>query len=387
MELLHSKLGGGRVEALVTYDAITITAFAGGRTCTRIDASREPAGVNIRGQATIRRLLLNNDLAMWDMPMVRARLDEIASVPDFTPTFPWRWLAAGGASAGFCAFNGGDTAAMVIAIVASLVVFAARFELLRKRFTVYLATLGSVFLGGVVAAVATRQGWSATPEVALVSPVLFLVPGAPLITGGFDLTRNHNSMGLARIAYTLALTATIALGLGLAIPLIVDLSTIASSTAPLTWPRIMEDTAWGAVTGAGLALLNNAYWRSIGICALGGATARLLRESGVELGLDNTSATFFAAIVTTLLAYWLGERRRLPYVLLAVMGCLTLIPGYYAINGVKGLFRLANYGTGMPWPEAVQGLQSLLQAVFISFAIIAGIIFTLMVVDRDRRRV
>ncbi len=387
MECLHGKLGGGQLEVLVTYDAITVTALENGRTCTRIDASRELPGVNIRGQALIRRFLLGKETHLAGPAAYREKLREIASAPEFAAAFPWKWLAAAGASAGFCAFNGGDAAAMVIAMVAAVVIFAVRGAMLRRKFTIYLATLGSVFLGTVLAALAVRLGWSGTPTVALVASVLFLVPGAPLITGGFDITRNHNSVGLARIAYTVAVIATIALGLGMAIPLLVELSRLATFHVPLTPLRIVEDTIWGAVTGGALAVLNNGYWRSIGICALGGALARCVRETGGFLGMEAVSATLLAAVGTTLLVYWLGEARRLPTAQLAVMGCLTLIPGFFAISGVNGLFQLAIQGGAMPWPDAAEALQHFVQAVFISLAIVAGIIFTLMVVDLDRRRI
>jgi len=387
MELLHARLGGERLDVLVTYDAITVTASEGGRSCTRVDASREVAGVNIHAQGEIRRLLLNEETTPADLARIRERLHEIATAPERVPTYPWRWLAAGLVSAGFCAFNGGDWPAVGTAVVASLVIFAVRFELLRRQFTVYPATLGAVSIGGLIATLAARQGWSATPDIALIAPALFLVPGVPLITGGIDITRNHNSIGLARIAYTLALTATLALGLLLSLPLLVHAPLTTAAPLSISWPRPLIDAAWGALAAAGLALLNGAHWRAVGVCAICGATARFLRESGVEYGFDPAGATLLAAVVVALLAIGLGARRRMPSVIVAVMGCLTLIPGFYAITGARGLFQLSVRGAAMSWPEAAAGFQNLLEALFISFAIVAGIILTFMVVERGTRRV
>ena len=385
MELLYRRMGGGRLEVLVAYDAITVTASEGARLCTEIDASREVAGTNIHGLGQIRRMLAAESDS-WTVESCRARIAEIANTPEMAAVFPWKWLAAGAASAGFCAFNGGDAPAIGIAAVVALVIFAVRFAMLRKKFTVYLATLGSVCIGGLMAATAARLGWSRIPEVAFVAPVLFLVPGVPMITGGIDIARNHNSVGLARIAYTLTLTATLALGLAFSIPLIAGLP-MPPVPASHSWATPFVGAAWGALAAAGLALINNGRWRAIVVCALCGASARLVREGGVDLGLDIAPATLLAAVATTLLAIRVSRWHRMPSAVVAVMGCLTLIPGYFAIVGARAMFDLSVRGAKMPWPEAAHGFQMLLQAVFIAIAIIFGIIFTSMAVERAAPRV
>jgi uncharacterized membrane protein YjjB (DUF3815 family) len=277
--------------------------------------------------------------------------------------------------------------AVGIAIVVSLVIFAVRFAMLRQKFTVYFATLGSVCIGGLMAAFAARSGWSTTPEVAFVAPVLFLVPGVPMITGGIDIARNHNSMGLARIAYTLALTATLALGLACSLPLIAGFPLPPALAASHLWVTPFIGAAWGALAAAGLALINNGRWRAIAVCALCGATARLVREGGVELGLGIAPSTLLAAAATTVLAIRVSRWHRMPSAVVAVMGCLTLIPGYFAIVGARAMFELSVRGAGMPWPDAVHGFQMLLQAVFIVLGIVFGIIFTSMAVERATPRV
>lgn len=387
MELLHSHLGGGKLEVLVAYDAITVTATEGAQTCTLVDAAREVAGVNIRAQGEIRRMLLNKDAATWDVARFRERLLEIGAAPPVLPAVPWHWIAAGVVSAAFCAFNGGDWSAIAIAVAAALVIFTVRRELLRRKFSVYPATLGAVCVGGVGAALAARTGWSGTPDIALIAPVLFLVPGVPLILGGMDITRNHNSIGLARIAYTLVLTATLIFGLGLSLPLISHAPLPPHPPQIVQWYQPFIGAGWGALAAAGLALLNGGYWRAIGVCALCGALARLVREGGGLFGVNAASSTLLAAIAVTGLAILLSTRRRMPSVILAVMGCLTLIPGFYAITGARVLFQLSTLGGDMPWPEAAMGLRMLLQALFISFAIIAGTILTFMTVERGTRRV
>lgn len=387
MELFHSHLGGGKLEILVAYDAITVTATEGTETCTLVDAAREVAGVNIRAQGEIRRMLLGDDAATWDLARFRERLLEIAATPPVLPAVPWHWVAAGVVSAAFCAFNGGDWMASAISVPSALIIFTVRRELLRRKFSVYPATLGAVCLGGLGAALAARTGWSGTPDIALIAPVLFLVPGVPLILGGIDITRNHNSIGLARIAYTLVLTATLIFGLGLSLPVISHAPLFPHAPQIVHWYQPLIGAGWGAIAGACLALLNGGYWRAIGSCALCGAMARLVREGGGILGVDAATATLLAAVAATILAIVLGTRRRMPSVIIAVMGCLTLIPGFYAITGARVLFRLSVLGGDMPWPEAAMGLRMLLQALFVSFAIVAGIILTFMTVERGTRRV
>lgn len=385
MELLHSRLGGERLAVLVTYDAITVTTATGSESCTRMDASHEVAGVNIHGLSEIRRLLLDGAPADFEPSAFRERLAAITAAPTLPPMHPARWLASGAVAGGFGAFNGGDGGAILIAFLAAQVIFVTRTILRRHRFTVYLATLGAVCAGGLAAGLAARLGWSATPDVALVAPALFLIPGVPLITGGIDITRNHNSIGFARIVYTVAIIAAIMLGLALSFPLLTDLPN--QRTLPVsTWTGVALHAVWGMIAAAGLALLNNGHFRALAVCALAGGAARLVHDVGLKFGGDPAGATLLAAVATTVVAIGLSERRRMPSVVIAVMGCLTLIPGFYAIVGVRGLFRLSVHGA-MPWPEAAFGLQMTLQAIFVALAITVGIIFTVMFLERDSRRV
>jgi uncharacterized membrane protein YjjP (DUF1212 family) len=387
METLHARLGGDRLEVLVAYDAITITSFAGDASCTRLDASREPAGVNKHGLRELRILLLENPAQPLTIDHVRSRLREIASAPDLLRPFPWKWLAAAVASAGFCSFNGGDNAALVIAALASIVIYALRLEFLRRKFSIYVSTLFAVAAGGMVATLLARSGWTATAEIALVASTLFLIPGIPMINGGIDIARNHNSMGLARIAFTVALTSTIVLGLALSLAVIFDIPGLNADHPTKMASPAWLGAIWGALAAGALALLNNSRSYAILACALCGATARLTRDLGTSFGMHAATATLIAAVLTTLLAIQLSQRRFLPAPVIAVMGCLTLIPGFYAITGIRGIFELSVGGPAESWQDALFGLQMLLQALFISISIVAGIVFTSMAVDRDARRV
>ena len=66
---------------------------------------------------------------------------------------------------------------------------------------------------------------STTPETALGTSVLFLIPGVPLINSIFDLLEGHVLVGISRAVNALILIVCIALGLSATL-LILGLDTL-----------------------------------------------------------------------------------------------------------------------------------------------------------------
>ena len=124
----------------------------------------------------------------------------------------------------------------------------------------------------------------------------------------------------------------------------------------------------------------------IGLCALGGLTGRLLRALLTHGGLDLISASLIAVLCSTLMVGFLAERFRWPAVFVAVMAALPMVPGYFAIAGLDSLLTFATAQT----PDAAQlsvAVQRLARAVFISVALVIGVIGPVIILQRQRERI
>lgn len=372
------------VEMLVSYDALLLTASDGAATFrTRIDASRGVAGLNLLGLARVSELL--RGLAR-SKPSREELERELCTLRDTPPVHSVRFhmLAAGCAGAGFCMVNGGDPVSWGCSFLTAAFIFVIRRPLAARNFNVHL-TLFAIALGGsILASLLARVTHTGTPAIALIAPVLFLVPGVPLINGGIDIVRNHVTIGIARVGYTLAVLFALCLGAGLSVPLLPS-AIKPPFSLPESWEIVLVSMA-GALAAGALACLNNGSFPHMALCALGGLAGRLVRALMTLGGFDVISASLIAVICGTLLVGSVAERLRWPAVVLAVMAALPMVPGYFAIGGLHSLLAFAAAKTADP-AQLAAGSQALARALFISLALVVGVIGPVVILQRERQRV
>lgn len=119
------------------------------------------------------------------------------------------------ANAAFCRLFGGDAAAMGLVFGATLIGFFLRQLLVRWGVDGKITFFLCAFAASLLASPGVIFRWGATPETALASSVLFLIPGIPLINAMLDIGDGHVLMGFARAMVASMLIICIALGLAL----------------------------------------------------------------------------------------------------------------------------------------------------------------------------
>ncbi len=372
------------VEMLVSYDALLLTVSDGPATFrTRIDSSREVSGLNLLGLARISQVLR-------DLPRSKPSPEELerefCTVRDKAPVHGVgsRALAAGCAGAGFCIVNGGDPSSWLCSFLVTAFIFAIRRPLAARNFNAHLTFFAIALGGSLLAGLLARVTQTATPAIALIAPVLFLVPGVPLINGGIDIVRNHVTIGIARVGYTLAVLVALSVGVGLSIRLLPS-PTTPQFSLPQAWEVVLVSIA-GALAAGALACLNNGSFPHMALCALGGLAGRLVRALLTLGGVDLITASLVAVLCSTLLVGGLAERLRWPAVVLSVMAALPMVPGYFAIGGLHSVLAFAAAKTPDPAQLAV-GAQALARALFISVALVVGVIGPVVVLQHERQRV
>ena len=246
-------------------------------------------------------------------------------------------MAVGVACGAFAFLNGGAWVEVAACVIGGGVGQGLKSFLVRRRFNQYAVTAVCAMVASalycVVAALAHRAGFSVgRSSVGLVSSVLFLIPGFPLVTALLDQLQHETAAALSRLAHAMMFVLTAAVGLSVVISL-VGFSIETSPQHMFAKPLIIF---WWAVAsfcgGCGLAILYNGTWQNVlyvGVIALIGNEVRLLLlESGAPLPLATFLGALAVGLTASLAGRWIKEAR----VALTVPAVVMMVPGLYALE-------------------------------------------------------
>ncbi len=377
-------LGDDDVHAFVGYEAIEVGRGDGNRTQIRMHAFRDPVRVNATVLQGVSRMLAMG-LSGDTLETVSNKLQEIKDQP---PLFP-AWvtvLAVGAACAAFAWLNNADFVSLWVVLIAASIGFAAKFSISPRAGNLYLTVLLSALVASVSALILLPFSRTATAEIALISSLLFLVPGTILINGGLDIVRDHTGCGIARLTSVMAQLLVIT---GI---LLIPLSLLApESGSPvilsLGWTGILISAAAAGIAALGFSIMINMPLAALPWCFICGGAARIIREIAILAGIDPIMSIFLAMAAATLLAFGIGRITHVTEVVIAVAAGLPMIPGLAAIMGLNGLFQLAHPMAVFQSALIQTTLQSSLYAVGVSLALVAGIIFPLIIITRGKPRI
>lgn len=212
---MGTGLGADWMDVVVLTGAIVLTTHSGNefRTKTRRVVR---IGVNMQVINDINDLSRRICSQGLDRTTIRSELRQISDAPRNYS----HWLTVilvGLACAAFSRLFGGDLAVFVITFAAAALAQTVREELLKHDFNPLLVVTATAFVAGLCAYLATY--FSPSPEDALASAVLLVVPGVPLINAAEDLIEGHLTMGIVRGIYGAIVSLALALGLLLAMQL------------------------------------------------------------------------------------------------------------------------------------------------------------------------
>ena len=117
------------------------------------------------------------------------------------------------AGAGFCNIFGGDYINMAVAMVSTFIGLFVLQEAHKKNFNVYFRVVLASFIASVIAAFGVYIQLGKSPDIALATSILFLVPGVPLINSFTDFLDNYILNGMVRFAIGLMTVLAISMGL------------------------------------------------------------------------------------------------------------------------------------------------------------------------------
>jgi uncharacterized membrane protein YjjP (DUF1212 family) len=276
--------------------------------------------------------------------------------------------AVGAACGAFAFLNSGAWVEVAACVIGGGVGQALRSLLVRRRFNQYGVTAVCAMVASALycaaAALAHSAGFSVgRSSVGLVSSVLFLIPGFPLVTALLDQLQHETAAALSRLAHAMMFVLTAAVGLSVVVAL-VGFSIETSPQHMFAKPLII--CCWAIASfcgGCGLAILYNGTWQNVlyvGVIALIGNEVRLLlHDSGVPLPL----ATFLGALAVGLTASVAGRWIKEARVALTVPAAVMMVPGLYALE------TLVYFDRG----EILQGLSAGVLVGFVVGSIAFGL--------------
>lgn len=117
------------------------------------------------------------------------------------------------ANASFCRLFGGDWAAMAVVWTATLAGYYLKLMLLARGWDARAMAIVCSFVSAVLGASDQLFSIGATPEVAMATSVLYLVPGIPFINSFSDMLYRHYLCALSRFLDAVIMTACLSIGL------------------------------------------------------------------------------------------------------------------------------------------------------------------------------
>lgn len=117
------------------------------------------------------------------------------------------------ANAAFYGLFGGDIYAIGLVFIATLVGFFLRQRMIYRNINHLVVFTTSAFAASLLAGMGYVLQLGSTPEIALATSVLYLIPGVPLINSILDILEGHILTGIARLVNATSLIVCIAIGL------------------------------------------------------------------------------------------------------------------------------------------------------------------------------
>lgn len=288
---------------------------------------------------------------------------KLATIETATPRYSIAQtsIAVGTACAAFAFLNGASWVEVTACSIGGGVGQALKSFLIRRRFNQYAVTALCAAVASalycLVAALAQGAGFGVgRSNMGLVSSVLFLIPGFPLVTALLDQLQHETAAALSRLAHAMMFVLTAAVGLSVVIALV---GFSIETSRQHNFGRPLMIFGWAIASffgGCGLAIVYNGTWRNVlyvGAIALIGNELRLLvYDGGVPLPLATFLGALAVGLTASIAGRWIKEAR----VALTVPAAVMMVPGLYALE------TLVYFDRG----EILQGLSA---AVLVGFVV------------------
>lgn len=388
---LRTYLGDPDVNVMLAYEAITVTIETETVLETKVGRRRSVAVMNVRVLMGISEILDSMKEKKLTVVEIRQQLKDLTDSDKLNWPFWMHNIALAFAAAGFGLLNGSDWWGLVAVMPSALVIGWFRHFFTKNKFHSHAALLLSTIIGTLFCALLVNFTSTSTSLVAIIAILLPLVPGFPLINGGIDIFCNYNTIGVGR--WMFAMMTVWILIVSLAAPMVIfpmEFHNIAIHQSASLWEGVLRDGIVAGIAALALSIMMKAPLKMWAWFFFGGFIARAVRTylvSGQHLTMP--SGAFWGAVTVACCAYFVGSRYKVPASICAMICVLPMIPGYLIINGINNLLYILDvtHGVDITFEFTMQTMRLLLNSVYIIAALITGVIFPLMIIQRRLPRI
>nr|WP_321525839.1 threonine/serine exporter family protein [uncultured Cohaesibacter sp.] len=371
IEMVVSGLGAETIAVRIGYASISLTVRGGGdNTISRL-LQVGHHGVNLQLNNAARALAVRASQGGMEPETI---VEEVKILRKITPKHHWVIvaLATGLACASFGQLLGTDATAFLPIWFAGFIGQTIRHFMVLNKQNLFAMVAIVAFVSSAIGGLIAQLFGSATPEMAMFSSVLLLVPGVPSMNAQTDIMEGSPTLGSARALTVMMILVFLTVGVALSRA---SLMRFGANDALLSH-GLLHHIIFGGVAAAGFGILFNFSWRTVGLTAIGGGVALAVRTLGMDAqwGLA-MSSTLAAAAVTVYvrLLYLLPVYVPTGGSMLAIAGCIPMIPGSSASHGLVGLMTFATQHGNYDVLLLGSSVASLLSVVFTIGGIAAAI--------------
>mgnify|MGYP000931229345 FL=1 len=379
-----SAVGIDRHQATVTMTELVTSSYEGERFRTETAEVRR-VGVNVDRLEALRRIV--HDLRAHErVEVLEAKLVKVEQMHGLYGPVS-NALASGVACAGFCFLNKGGWAECLAVLFAAALGQAVRRAMLvrhMQHFYTWLVSgvVASTLYMMVIAGLSTAGLISAGHQGGIISAILFLIPGFPMVTAMLDLVRQDFSSAVSRMSYVMM----VMMAAGVAVWTVTSIADWDVTGTAATTPEgpILHGLRLlcSFIAAYGFAVLFNARARACLISAVIGAVANTGRLVLIDVyHVPWQMAVGLAAVVIGLLAQAFVSRASLSRVALSVPAVVIMIPGvpfYRAISALNDHTVDTRVAVG-------EAAASIAEVLFVITAIGVGLALARIMTDRNWR--
>lgn len=138
--------------------------------------------------------------------------------------------------------------------------------------------------------------------------------------------------------------------------------------------HLLHQAFFGGAAAAGFGILFNFGKRDLQWCFLAGTISLAIRTLGLDAGWSLESASFVAAaFLSASIAGFLQNRLGPACDMIALTGCIPMVPGVFLTKAILGLFALTAPDPSQEITAVVQSVEYLLRVAFTIGAIGTGL--------------
>ena len=219
MNRMARALGAETGQPAISSINVMMTVTEGGQRLTAVRQARH-FGINFNMLSALRALVTDTEGLGLTPGQIRARLALIRGAGPVYPT--WLvMLALGGSSAAFAALFGAGAMGIALTFLGGWAGAWVRHLLVAQHLKPFATVTSAAFVSTLIVAGGSALldlGPSADP--ALAASTLFLVPGVPMLNGTADLLNAHYLNGVVRLAMSMVIITSAAIGLAAGVTLV-----------------------------------------------------------------------------------------------------------------------------------------------------------------------